>query len=265
MTETGQDGARCRGELKYHPNPRPDVPDPLDRCLVYLPPTGNVAAPYPVLYLLHGLGDTEYSWEIYGHLSSTMDDLNHDGQIDPLLVVMPFGFITQDLKLQRRFPGADAFAAYLRGMIATVEGQYPMIDGRRRALAGLSMGGKQALEYGLAHLDDFEAIGAFSAAIHDRGSGSPLAAMQRQVEAHALTGALGRLACFYASCGAEDNAGGETLREANRALMAMLERQPGINLHTEWMRGAHDWGVWKNSLRQFVSLWCRAARTSTQP
>ncbi len=260
MSEVRQQGGRCRGQIRYHPNPTPTVHDPLGRCCVYLPPTHDVAVPCPVLYLLHGLGDMEYSWEIYGRLSSMMDDLIHDGQVDPLLVVMPFGFVTQEQKLQRRFPDTDEFESYLRGLIATVEQQYPMIDARHRALAGLSMGGKQALDYGLAHLEAFEAIGAFSAAIQDRGAGSPLTAIEQQARAHATSGGFGHVTCVYVSCGREDNAASGALLEANRSLMALLQRYPSIKLCTEWKAGAHDWGVWKSSLRQFVSLWRRSAR-----
>jgi enterochelin esterase-like enzyme len=66
-----------------------------------------MAAPdqrFAALYLQHGVADTEYSWEVHGRLSSSVDDLIRDGQIDPLVVVMPFDFMNQKQKLARTFP-----------------------------------------------------------------------------------------------------------------------------------------------------------------
>ena len=50
-------------------------------------------------------------------------------------------------------------------MIPTIESRYSVqADREHRALAGLSMGGGQSLNFGLAHLDTFAWVGAFSAA-----------------------------------------------------------------------------------------------------
>ncbi len=50
-------------------------------------------------------------------------------------------------------------------MIPTIEARYSVQgDREHRALAGLSMGGGQSLNFGLAHLDTFAWVGAFSAA-----------------------------------------------------------------------------------------------------
>jgi enterochelin esterase-like enzyme len=58
----------------------------------------------------------------------------------------------------------------LRELIREVESAYkisvpgqPYVGG---VLAGLSMGGKQALDFGLTHPDSFSAVGNFSGAIH---------------------------------------------------------------------------------------------------
>src|SRR5205814_8342515 len=67
------------------------------------------------------------------------------------------------------FRSAPAFAAFeedlLNDVIPAIEARYPVRAGREhRALAGLSMGGGQSLNFGLAHLDTFAWIGAFSTA-----------------------------------------------------------------------------------------------------
>ena len=51
----------------------------------------------------------------------------------------------------------------LKDVIPTIESRYSVqADREHRALAGLSMGGGQSLNFGLAHLDTFAWIGAFS-------------------------------------------------------------------------------------------------------
>ncbi len=52
-------------------------------------------------------------------------------------------------------------------LIPFIDAQFRTIpDRNRRALAGLSMGGAQALRIGLNHLDQFGYVGAFSPANH---------------------------------------------------------------------------------------------------
>jgi enterochelin esterase-like enzyme len=116
---------------------------------VFLPANCKETLSYLVLYLLHGVGDNEYSWEVNGKSSAILNELVEDEQIDPVIVVMPFGFIKQDLKLKRQFPAKGDFAQYFSDVVKMIENEYKEIDSKRRALAGLSMGGKQALEYAL--------------------------------------------------------------------------------------------------------------------
>jgi enterochelin esterase-like enzyme len=53
----------------------------------------------------------------------------------------------------------------LKDVIPTIEAWYSVqADREHRALAGLSMGGGQSLNFGLAHLDTFVWVGGFSSA-----------------------------------------------------------------------------------------------------
>jgi enterochelin esterase-like enzyme len=65
----------------------------------------------------------------------------------------------------------------------------------RRAIAGLSMGGGQALNFGLGHLDSFAWIGAFSAAPNTK---PPEELVPDPAAARA------RIALLYLSCGNKD-------------------------------------------------------------
>jgi hypothetical protein len=54
-----------------------------------------------VLCLLHGVGDIEYSSELHGKASAIVDGLLEDGSIAPMVVVMPFGFESNEQKYRR--------------------------------------------------------------------------------------------------------------------------------------------------------------------
>ena len=67
---------------------------------VYTPPgyeTGKLK--YPVLYLLHGSGDTENGWVTIGRANLILDNLIAAGKAKPMLVVMPYGRALPDVYL----------------------------------------------------------------------------------------------------------------------------------------------------------------------
>src|SRR4051812_44678499 len=97
------------GDIAYHPNPNPGrkIEDRLARACVYVPPVVTNR----VLYLLHGVGDNEYSWELQAGVSSLLEELVSGNSVSPTIVAMPFGFVTQENKLNRRFPPQEEFDA----------------------------------------------------------------------------------------------------------------------------------------------------------
>jgi enterochelin esterase-like enzyme/mannose-6-phosphate isomerase-like protein (cupin superfamily) len=243
------------GQIAYHPNPPKNGTDDVDRACVYVP----AAATSRILYLLHGVGDTEYSWEIQGRLSAIVEDTADNIGAAPPLVVMPFGFVTQENKIGRRFPAATVFADWLRPLMAKVELAYrtkKVLTGEapQRAIAGLSMGGKQALEFGLSHPDLFSAIGAFSAAVQNRGEG---AAVDRVTT---LAAAASPRPDLYASCGTQDDVDG--LVAANQELIGALAARD-IALTFTWMSGRHEWPVWRRSLEGFLRFWFKRPLDTT--
>ena len=46
---------------------------------------------YPVLYLVHGAGDSDDSWTSVGHAQYLLDNPIAAGKAKPMIVVMPFG------------------------------------------------------------------------------------------------------------------------------------------------------------------------------
>jgi Putative esterase/Carbohydrate-binding module 48 (Isoamylase N-terminal domain) len=67
---------------------------------IYTPPGYESSrASYPVLYLLHGSGDTEAGWTTIGRANLILDNLIADGKARPMIVVMPYGRAREDVYL----------------------------------------------------------------------------------------------------------------------------------------------------------------------
>jgi enterochelin esterase-like enzyme len=149
----------------------------LDRereAVVYLPPGYEGSADrYPVLYLLHGAGGDERTWADRQRANVILDNLIADGALEPLVVVMPYGYTTRLEEGQRRRGPADyktdmeEFAVdFINDLIPHVESRYRVLaDREHRAIAGLSMGGGQSLAIGLSHPEMFTAVAGFSSAM----------------------------------------------------------------------------------------------------
>src|SRR3954451_23300141 len=141
---------------------------------VYTPPGYTKDQKYPVLYLLHGIGGDENEWARGGSPDVILDNLYADKKAVPMIVVLPNGRASKDVTARDPIPQqSPAFAAFekdlLTDLIPFVEKTYSVkADRESRALAGLSMGGGQALNFGLNNLDTFAWVGGFSSAPNTR-------------------------------------------------------------------------------------------------
>jgi enterochelin esterase family protein len=190
---------------------------------VYTPPGyEHSKAKYPVLYLLHGSGDTESGWVTVGRANLILDNLIAAGKAKPMIIVMPYGRTSAEVTLfppaPPAAPGAappdrNAFANdILQDVIPYVEKAYRVsAKADDRAIAGLSMGGGQTLQIGPSHLDLFHSIGAFSAAT---SSQAPEEQYKDLFADPAATNKKVKL--FYIACGKADRlfAGAQTLHDA---------------------------------------------------
>src|SRR5262245_6560296 len=61
------------------------------KMVVYTPPGYTKDSKYPVLYLLHGIGDDETGWQKKGAADVILDNLHADKKVVPMIVVMPNG------------------------------------------------------------------------------------------------------------------------------------------------------------------------------
>ena len=139
---------------------------------VYLPPGYKDDRKYPVLYLLHGIGGDETEWIRFATPDVLFDNLIADSKAAPMIVVIPNGrAIADDRATGDMFAPekVEGFARFERDLldhlIPAIEKKYAALtDREHRALAGLSMGGGQTLNFGLGNLERFAWIGAFSSA-----------------------------------------------------------------------------------------------------
>ncbi len=223
------------------------------RALVYTPP-GYDASPetrYPVLYLQHGMGEDERGWTSQGRANFILDNLIAAGQAVPMLVVMESGYA---LTRPADTPFGPSFMQQMSQAFADLllQDTIPMIDtafrtlaGRElRAIAGLSMGGRQALDVGLTHLDSFAWIGGFSAAVLDLinlstaydGLFTDAAAFNRQAR------------LLWLSAGSAETNFHQGLNHLHEGM-----EQLGIRHKTYVSEGtSHEWQTWRRSLQAFA-------------
>jgi enterochelin esterase-like enzyme len=122
---------------------------------------------YPTLYLLHGLGDDAERWMNGGGANVILDNLTAQGKAVPMVVVTTLGYGVSNGPAGAMTP--ESIPAYakilLTEVMPAVEQTYNVAKNRdQRAIAGLSMGGAEAIFTGLNHPDKFAWIGSFSGA-----------------------------------------------------------------------------------------------------
>jgi enterochelin esterase-like enzyme len=132
---------------------------------VYLPPGYEKGTSrYPVLYLIHGGGDTAISWSTVGRANNILDNLLAEKKALPMIVVMPSGWTPSGGQVMTADATRDPFnAEMLSDIIPFVEASYRTLNSAdARALSGLSMGGIQTLNIGLHNLGTFRYIAVMS-------------------------------------------------------------------------------------------------------
>jgi enterochelin esterase-like enzyme len=209
---------------------------------VYTPPGYSEEKKYPVLYLLHGIGGDETEWQRFARPNIVLDNLIAHDKVTPMIVVMPNGRAQKNDRAQGNgFGSAPAFAAFeqdlLKDVIPTIEKRYSVqSDREHRALAGLSMGGGQSLNFGLGHLDTFAWVGGFSSAPNTK---PPTELVPDP------TSARQKLKLLWVACGNKDG-----LIRISQGLHAYL-KEKGVP-HVWHVDGhAHDPTEWKNNLYLF--------------
>jgi enterochelin esterase family protein len=252
------------------------VTEAMRHCYIYFPNEyyTNTTKKFPVLYLMHGMGENEHGWAEQGHTGQIMDNLIAEKKAVPFIIVIDcldaraagqqaggmggfggFGGPSVDAQAQapqgqapqggqRRggfggggFMMGGAFQDVLiKDIIPMVEKNYRVIaDPQHRAMAGLSMGGMTTHSVTLANPTTFAYVGMFS------GGTFSVSELENNDDFKKTNKAL------FMSCGGKENMG---VMEAAENL-----KKIGINATGYISEGtAHEWHTWRRSLYQFVQI-----------
>lgn len=214
------------------------------RAIIYAPPGYSKKIKYPVLYLLHGIGGDEKEWLNGGKPQLIMDNLLAQGKVQPMIIVMPNGrAMKDDRAVGNVFDSAkvQAFATFekdlLNDLIPFIEKKYNVYTDRgNRAIAGLSMGGGQSLNFGLGNPDKFAWVGGFSSAPNTKAPELLVPDPEK---------ARQQLKLLWISCGDADG-----LISFSKRTHDYLQKNDVPHIYYI-EPGVHDFKVWKNGLYMF--------------
>jgi enterochelin esterase-like enzyme len=240
------------------------------RIHIYTPPGYDQGTEkLPVLYLIHGGGDNDAAWHTIGRAGFILDNLLADGQLEPMIVVMPNGkvdvpgftfFLSEE---DRKSPPAvqkridtisythDTFVEdLLTTILPPLERTYRMrADREHRAIAGLSMGGAETLRVGPSRLDLFAYMGVFSMGLQEgyhAGVNSDFET--RNADFFADTGKTNeQVKLFYVASGEDDDVIGDDARRLHDTLT-----RRGIRHEYHETKGGHTWINWRRYLHEFA-------------
>ena len=238
---------------------------------VYLPPDYETSSrSYPVLYLLHGLGDDQTGWIQYGEVKKIADNSIKNGDATPMIIVMPdanSGRVGYFNIPSQRWMYEDFF---FEELMPYVESKYRIKSGKRfRAISGLSMGGGGTLTYALHRPDLFSAAAPLSAGTGSTDVDESLERIKRYgieftreemknlLENNHPLNLIKKMKLsdinsirWYIDCGDDDY-----LFEDNSLLHIAFSKK-GIKHEYRVRDGAHNWTYWRESLPlvlEFVS------------
>lgn len=232
------------------------VTQAMRHCYIYFPNEyyTNTTKKFPVLYLMHGMGENEHGWAEQGHTAQIMDNLIAEKKAVPFIIVIDCldaraaqpaqpAAAPQGGQRQGGFGGFGGFGmggafqdVLIKDIIPMVEKNYRVIaDTEHRAMAGLSMGGMTTHSVTLANPTTFAYVGMFSGGTFNTGE------LENNADFKKTNKAL------FMSCGSKENMG---VMEAAENL-----KKIGINATGYISEGtAHEWHTWRRSLYQFVQL-----------
>ncbi len=237
---------------------------------VYLPPDYETSErSYPVLYLLHGMGDDQTGWVQFGEVLRITDKAMNDGSATPMIIVMPdanTGMIGYFNDLENEWRYEDFF---FEEFMPFVEKTY-RIKGEKqyRAVAGLSMGGGGTFMYALHHPELFSSACPLSAycgplSLEDMevrmkkrgiktGSSEDMEAWYKQHSAVELINNMPddqkKSVRWFIDCGDDD-----FLYEGN-SLVHIAMRKKEIPHEFRIRDGIHSWTYWRESLPVVLSF-----------
>lgn len=244
---------------------------------IYLPPDYETSQrSYPVLYLLHGAGDSHIGWVQFGEVKQIADKAISEGKATSMIIVMPdanpdskigvMGFVND---FDGKWPYEDFF---FNEFMPYIEKTYRIrTEKRYRAVSGNSMGGGGAFIYAFHHPDLFSSACPLSASMDFRSYDEVKDDVKKWFETQKkdydeakfktyfenLNGkslientSIEKLKSvrWYIDCGDDD-----FLYEAN-SLIHIAMRKKEIPHEFRIRDGGHGWGYWRVSLADVLGF-----------
>ena len=206
----------------------------------------------PVLYLLHGSGGDEDAWVDLGRTCQILDNLIAEGKAKPMIVVMPNGVyfnnaapgyavnMFQPNFMNSRSTSTVEIEQSFKDVISFVESNYRVAKGyQNRAIAGLSMGGRQSCAVSRSNPGTFAYVGMFSGAVP--------ADTPEQEAALATQMSKGKAPLLYwIACGKDDGV------KKNSMLLYDYCQSKGYPVEYYESEGGHTWRNWRVYLTIFA-------------
>ncbi|MGI9333306.1 MAG: alpha/beta hydrolase [Gammaproteobacteria bacterium] len=259
------------------------------RYSVYVPPGYDDAGAqrYPVVYLLHGVGDNNKAWVKRGKVEESSDRLIASGELMPFIAVMPAAKTSWFVD-SADVNGPGNYATAVReDLVRHIDETYrARTDRGGRAIAGLSMGGFGAIRLALEHPDTYVAAAGMSSAlwlhvksdtvlnerqerIFNGSFGTPFQAerfLRQSPSAYfEQAAALKNPPALYITAGDDDRF--RAYRSSTLLYSAM--REAGIEAQLRITDGDHVWPTWAAALpdvlRFFASFWAAAGGGGKTP
>lgn len=229
---------------------------------------------YPVLYLLHGLGDDETAWTQSGEVQHIADKTMNSGEAPAMIIVMPEAGKTWYMNSADGKYNYEDF--FIREFMPHIETTYRIRASKGfRGIAGLSMGGFGTLLLATKHPDLFATAAPLSAAVFNDEDviSMPDEAWERRFTVNFPLTLKGKARLtdhwyknsipkiientpvdqlksirYYIDCGDDDH-----LIKGNMTLHAIL-LDKGVPHEFRVRDGAHTWTYWRTALPEVLKF-----------
>ena len=220
------------------------------RMTVYTPAgyEKNTKTKYPVLYLLHGSGGDEDAWADLGRAVQILDNLIAEGKAEPMILVMPNGVyfnqaapgvainMFQPTMTNSRSQSTVEVEESFPDIVKYIESNYRVKkDKNSRAVAGLSMGGRQSAALSRKYPTMFGYVGMFSGVVPPEENDKAL---------EAVFAANPKL--YWIACGKTDGV------MENSLLLKNYCESKGYPVSFHESEGGHIWRNWREYLTIFA-------------
>lgn len=220
------------------------------RMTVYTPAgyEKNTKTKYPVLYLLHGSGGDEDAWGDLGRATQILDNLIAEGKAEPMILVMPNGVyfnqaapgaavnMFQPTMTNSRSQSTVEVEESFPDIVKYIEANYRVKkDKNSRAVAGLSMGGRQSAALSRKYPTMFGYVGMFSGVVPPEENDKAL---------EAVFAAQPKL--YWIACGKTDGV------MVNSKLLKDYCDAKGYPAELYESEGGHIWRNWRVYLTLFA-------------